>query len=63
MATEGFVVADNDASETGEKSALATGLPYFLPPAGDFNDYHRATSTFKASQALRQWMNGVLQAA
>lgn len=63
MAAEGFVVADCDESQTGEKAAQATGLPYFLPPSGDFNDFHRATSTFKASQALRSWMNGVLQTA
>ena len=59
----GYVVADNDDSGTGERVALQTGLPYFLPPVGDFNDFHRATSTFKASQALRSWMIEVLQTA
>lgn len=63
MATHGYVVADNDESETGQKAAIATSLPYFLPPAGDFNDFHRATSTFKASQALRFWLTGVSQIA
>jgi putative DNA primase/helicase len=51
----GLVVADNDASGTGERVAKETGWPYFLPPevGQDFNDYHQATSLFKCSQALR----------
>lgn len=51
----GLVVADNDASGTGERIAKETGWPYFLPPevGHDFNDFHRATSLFKCSQALR----------
>lgn len=37
-----FVCADNDKSETGEKSALATGLPYCMSPemGEDMNDLH-----------------------
>jgi putative DNA primase/helicase len=52
---KGLVVADNDASGTGERVAKETGWPYFLPPevGQDFNDYHQATSLFKCSQALR----------
>ena len=51
----GVVVADNDASGTGERVAKETGWPYFLPPkvGQDFNDYHLATSLFQCSQALR----------
>jgi phage/plasmid primase-like uncharacterized protein len=51
----GLIVADNDASQTGERVAKETGWPYFMPPdvGMDFNDYHRATSLFKCSQALR----------
>jgi phage/plasmid primase-like uncharacterized protein len=51
----GLVVADNDGSGTGERIARETGWPYFMPPTvgHDFNDYHRATSLFKCSQALR----------
>lgn len=56
MNAGGYVVADNDASGTGERVAVQTGLPYYLPAAGDFNDFHRKEGTFKASQALRQWM-------
>lgn len=51
----GLVVADNDASLTGERVAKETGWPYFMPPTvgHDFNDFHQSTSLFKASQALR----------
>jgi len=51
----GLIVADNDASGTSERVARETGWPYFMPPdvGMDFNDYHRATSLFKCSQALR----------
>lgn len=51
----GLVVADNDASGTGERVARDTGWPYFMPSTvgHDFNDYHLATSLFKCSQALR----------
>ena len=57
-AGRGFVIADNDQSETGEKAAKATGLPYFMPPdvGSDFNDLHKASGTFSASQALRRFM-------
>lgn len=52
----GLVVADTDASGTGERVAVQTGLPYFLPDAGDFNDLHQRDGTFQTSQALRRWM-------
>lgn len=53
----GFVVADKDESGTGERMAQKTGLPYFMPPVGDFNDMARAMGRFKTSQALRVWLN------
>ena len=58
MAHSGFVIADHDASETGQKAAQATGLPYWIPEAvgTDINDFHKAQGTFKASQALRKWI-------
>lgn len=59
MATEGVVVADNDESRTGENAAIATGLPYLLPPKGDFNDWIRADGVFKTSQAVRKWLNSL----
>jgi putative DNA primase/helicase len=51
----GLIVADNDASGTGERVAKETGWPYFMPPdvGMDFNDWHQSTSLFKCSQALR----------
>jgi putative DNA primase/helicase len=51
----GLIVADNDASRTGERVAQESGWPYFMPPTvgQDFNDFHRSTSLFKCSQALR----------
>lgn len=54
----GFVVADNDASGVGEKAAKEIGWPYFMPPTvgHDFNDFHRAESLFKVSQALKSAM-------
>lgn len=38
------IAADNDKSQTGEKAAKATGLPYHLPPlvGDDWNDYAKA---------------------
>ena len=56
MNAGGYVVADNDASGTGERVAIQTGLPYFMPAAGDFNDLHRSVGTFQASQLLRKWL-------
>jgi putative DNA primase/helicase len=52
----GYVVADKDESGTGERVAVQTGFPYFLPAVGDFNDLHKAEGTFRASQALRKWL-------
>ena len=59
MNSGGYVVADNDESGTGERVAIQTGLPYFMPAAGDFNDLHRSVGTFQASQLLRKWLSGV----
>lgn len=58
LAKRGFVVADNDASGTGEKSAQKTGLPYWMAPevGFDFNDYHMAAGKFAAGMALRQFL-------
>lgn len=61
MAHSGFVVADNDASNTGAMAAAATGLPYFLAPGvgSDINDMHKAQGTFRASQAIGKWLRGL----
>lgn len=56
LARDGYVVADNDASGTGEKVARATGLPYWMSPVvgQDFNDYWREAGGFRASQELKR---------
>lgn len=61
MAHSGYVVADNDASDTGYKAAKATYLPFWMPElAGtDINDFHKANGTFKASQVLRSWLQNL----
>lgn len=61
MAHSGYVIADNDASETGLKSAIATGLPYWMATTlgQDFNDFHKANGTFKTSQEIRRWLKGI----
>lgn len=65
MAKTGFVIGDNDASQTGEKAAQATGLPYWMPEqvGTDFNNLHAEIGTFAAGMKLRQWLqkarNGV----
>ena len=61
MHSGGRVVADNDASGTGERVAVQTGLPYFLPEIGDFNDFHKAAGLFRASQSLRTWIANASQ--
>ena len=42
VARHGYVIADNDASEAGEKAARETGLPWWMPPkvGMDANDWH-----------------------
>ena len=63
QAGAGFVVADNDASGTGEKAAQATGLPYYMPPTvgSDYNDLHREQGLFRATMALNDWMRNNLR--
>jgi len=62
MAHSGYVVADNDATETGEKAAQATKLPYWMPltVGDDINDVHKAHGTFRTSQMLRKWLQGLV---
>jgi len=54
-----FVVADNDASETGRKAAEATGLPWTMPTitGQDFNDLHQSEGLVGCVKLLR----GLLQ--
>lgn len=61
----GFVVADNDASQTGENTAKRIGWSYYLPPnqGEDFNDFHKRVGLFKASQALVTALNASKRSA
>ena len=57
----GIVIADRDASETGERAAKATGLPYWISDVigNDINDDHQRLGIFRLSQSFRQWLRGV----
>ena len=61
QAGTGFVVADNDASQAGEKAAKATGLPYYMPEVTgeDFNDEWKRIGTFQASQRLKKFLMSI----
>lgn len=50
----GLVVADNDASRTGEATAQAIGWPYWMSDTvgEDFNDTHQRVGLFAVSQQL-----------
>lgn len=61
MAHSGYVIADNDTSLTGQNAAKATGLPYWMPDkeGTDINDLHKELGTFRTSQILRRWLQGL----
>lgn len=52
----GVVVADNDASGTGERVARQTGLPHWMPPTvgHDANDCHQEKGIFFLSTAIKR---------
>lgn len=54
----GLLIADNDASGTGERVAREIGWPYWMSPVTgqDFNDYHQSVGAFQAQQSLTQLM-------
>lgn len=54
--SDGLLIADNDASGTGQRVAATSGLPFWLSDSEgeDFNDFHRRAGLFLASQALRK---------
>lgn len=58
MAHSGYVVADHDLTGTGEAAAIATGLPFWMPPdpGTDINDFHVKHGTFRASQLIGRWL-------
>lgn len=49
-----FVMADNDESKTGEKSAIQTGLPWTMPETinTDWNDVHIASGVMPICKAI-----------
>jgi putative DNA primase/helicase len=57
----GIVIADNDASGTGERIAREIGWPYFMPPevGQDFNDLHQEVGNFRAGQELAAVLLGL----
>lgn len=61
IAKNGFVVADNDLSGTGEAAAKKTGLPCFMPPVvgQDFNDLMLDIGRFRAAKLLMDAMRNI----
>lgn len=59
--TPGLVIADNDASGTGQSVAAKIGWPFWISDTTgeDANDYHRRRGLFKFSQSLTQSMRGL----
>jgi len=55
----GLIVADNDESGTGERTAKEIGWPYWMSDkvGEDFNDAHQRLGLFKAAQSLTKVMN------
>lgn len=55
----GLIVADNDASATGERTAKEIGWPYWLSDVvgEDANDTHQRVGLFKFSQSLVKSLN------
>jgi phage/plasmid primase-like uncharacterized protein len=58
---EGLVVADNDESRTGERTAQEIGWPYWLSDkvGEDANDTHQRLGLFKFSQSLHKSLNAL----
>lgn len=49
----GYVIADHDASGTGERVAKEIGWPYWMSPElGDCNDHHLREGIFKTGQSV-----------
>ena len=49
----GYVIADHDASGTGERVAKEIGWPYWMSPElGDCNDHHLRDGIFRTGQSV-----------
>lgn len=61
LAKNGFVIADNDASQTGQRVAIATGLPHWISDqkGEDFNDAWLRLGTFKLAMQIRRLTNKI----
>lgn len=60
MTGKRFVIADNDASETGQKSAQATGLPWAMSDreGEDANDLHQRAGLMTLAKLLMEARRG-----
>ena len=58
----GYIIADNDASGTGERVAKQIGWPTWMPPevGMDANDWQQKVGTFRFSQDIRKLLLNVL---
>ena len=58
---KGLIIADNDASGTGELVAKEIGWPYWMSDkvGEDANDYHMRVGMFKFTQSLKGLLDGV----
>lgn len=54
----GLAIADNDASETGEKTCKEIGWPYWMSDTvgEDCNDYHQRRGLFALAQGLQKML-------
>lgn len=52
---QAVVVADNDRSGTGERVAVQSGMPWWMPPdvGTDANDYHQAAGIYELSRQIK----------
>lgn len=59
----GLIVADNDASATGENTAKEIGWPYWMSPDSgfDFNDHHQKYGLLKSALSLTKKLAEVNQ--
>jgi len=57
-----FVFADNDESQTGEKSAISTGLPWTMAETvgWDANDLHIKQGLFAVVKKIMECRNSVI---
>jgi putative DNA primase/helicase len=58
---QGLVIADNDASGTGERVAKEIGWPYWMSDTvgEDANDFHMRVGLFKFTQSLTPLLNRI----